>query len=684
MFRLRVNGHSLRNYINEGTVYLPDFIIYDMDEEDYQSFWHSISSHPKEQLYTDGVQIYKVSWIQSLFQRFKGWLGFENHCHPKKVDLTLAKVAYIGYLHGFKSDDFAKLNPPLISKSFMDSLLKTRNEQTTTELQHQFITYFHAHSTEIAFYLNYRQQHYRFGDGFLQNDLLSLIPTLDPQNVELIRDSTHSLYDIFLYPAHAYFFPGSKYAEAYANYLASRDQFERALMWSASVVDHFKQGFINYYIELGDANSLEKCVALMDKLSQSPATDDQLFIIESLKSNFSQEEQLKYLNDKPELRQKLAKSYLEDARKEKNKWTLTKMFIGNNLLPLLTHAINLDESILEHDSLMNDMTLKKEWITYQFNEAIKHRRLEQARELYEKNPDFQFNKSNLGILLEHYQTELENIEKKLKSSLSRSNTQEAKQVAEQALHFAKQIAKLSPEENPLQSTMNTYVKALLEVDIKEHPQVKEANLQELAKLLQFIRDNHFFGQSSESKKTGNDVRLRAIDCLIEKVRVPMTFTSDFRNRPAILKEKEKYLQLLVLNLETFEKLNRNENSKEVKLALGRIYYLQADIKLFFYEDDKAALSLFKKAHETVPTNLYYKLRYYELTKNEARFQVINDIDSLEYLQYARYSDWLKERWHDEIFMSEGFNIHAAPKEKGGFLSNLFSLVTLEAFHTSST
>ncbi|KTD75688.1 hypothetical protein [Legionella waltersii] len=673
MFRLRVNGHSLKNFIHEGTVYLPDFIIYDMDEEDYQSFWHSIAGHPKEQLYTDGVQIYRVSWLQSLFQRFKGWLGFENHCHPKKVDFTLAKVAYIGYLHGFKSEDFAQFNPPLISKSFMDSLLKKRNDQTTTELQHQFITYFYAHSTEIAPYLNYRQQNYRFGDGFLQNELLSLIPTLDPQNAELIRDSTHSLYDKFLYPAHAYFFAGSKYAEAYADYLASRAQFERALMWSDSVTDRYKQGFINYYIALDDQNALEKSIELMDKLSQSPSTQDQLFVIEALKENFSKDEQLRYLKAKPKLRHELAKSYLEDARKEKNKWVLTKIFTGNNLLPLLTHAVNLDDSILEHDSLMNDMTLKKEWITYQFKEDIKHKRLEHARELYEKNPEFQFNSTDLGILLEHYETELETTEKKLKSNLVRSNTEEARQLAEQALHFARQIAKLSPEDNPLRATMNTYVQSLLEVDIKEHPNVKEASLPDLAKLLQFIKENQFFNQSPDLKKTGNDVRLRAIDCLIEKVRVPLNFTSDFRSRPAIVKEKEKYLQLLLLNLETFEKLNFGDKSPQIKLALGRIYYLQADIRLFFYEDEKAALPLFQKAHETVPTNLYYKLKYYELTKNEARFQVIQDIDSLDYLQHAKYIDWQKERWNEELFMSVGFNIHAAPQVKAKSLSNLFGL-----------
>ena len=106
MLRLRLNSSIIR-HSQEGLAYLPDFIIYDLDEREYQNFWQKIKEHPQNRLYTNGLQVYKVGRLQALFQSFKGWLGFENHCQANKVELTLAKIAYHGYLKGYQSTDFS-------------------------------------------------------------------------------------------------------------------------------------------------------------------------------------------------------------------------------------------------------------------------------------------------------------------------------------------------------------------------------------------------------------------------------------------------------------------------------------------------------------------------------------------------------------------------------------------------
>lgn len=671
MLHLKVNGHAIRNHMDEGIVYLPDFIVYDMDETDYRQFWQAIHQHPRAQLYTDGVQVYQVSWLQSIFQRFKGWLGFENHCHPKKVEMTLAKIAYFGYLRGYKSDEFTQLNPPVLSGQFKDLALKTRSDQTTEVLQSRLLGYFHTYSTQIVPYLRNRIVNHRFGDAFLNNALEYLIPSLDPQNTVLINSTTTALEGSFLEPDQHNYFKGSRFAEAYAYFLANNRQYGQAVKWSESVVPDFKRGFIDYYYNKGDQNSLAKCIDLIEELSNSLSPEEREDSISILRDNFSYEEQLYYLENKPKLKEKLAASYLEDAKSEKARSRLSKFLTGTNLLQLLGHAVNLYPGILDEDTLMNDPTMKAEWVIYQFNEAIKHENFDRAVELYEQHPDFKFNRQDLDVLQDYYRSELEAVEKNIKTHLSKSTIQQGTELAEKALHIAKQIAQLSPGDNPLPSTINTYVKTLLEVEKIEHPEVKDANLPQLAKLLGFIRDNTLFEESDALKNTANEVRLRAIDCLVEKVKVSSIFTnSSATSREETLKEIEKPLKLLLVNLTAFEKRNKDTKSKDTKLALGRVYYLHADIHEFFYRDKDAALPLFQKAHETVPANLYYKLKYLELTESEERHEVRERIANIGFLQEQYYQNWLEERWADEIIMSEGFNIHAEPKDEGG-LRNFF-------------
>ena len=108
MLRLRLARHFIEEYQERGIVHRPDFLLYDFDEDEYQTFWQEIASSPRQRLYTDGIDVFQVSWFRTLFESFKGWLGFEDHCHPSRVEMTLGKIAYAGYVKGFKAPALPK------------------------------------------------------------------------------------------------------------------------------------------------------------------------------------------------------------------------------------------------------------------------------------------------------------------------------------------------------------------------------------------------------------------------------------------------------------------------------------------------------------------------------------------------------------------------------------------------
>ncbi|KGP62504.1 hypothetical protein EP47_10995, partial [Legionella norrlandica] len=515
MLRLRLGSHLIEQYRNKGIAYLPDFIIYDIDEKEYQLFWNELTKHPRNQLYTDGIQIYKVSWLQSLFQRFKGWLGFENHCQPNKVELTLAKIAYHGYLRGYDPKELNSINPPLVSERFMKLVSSSRNNNNSFSLQQLLITYFLTYSSYFPGPGRTMSLAFPFGDTFIREGLYKLIPTLDPQNISVITNTITGLHSQFESADYIDCFKSSLFAEYYAEYLVSQRRYQGALDWSDSVKNKFKEQFIQFYLS---KKLLDPAIDLIDELSQSPNLEDQDNAIRYIKENFNCSEQLFYLQSKPYLRAQLAKAYLQDAKKEKSRFAITKLILGNNLIPILAHAIKLDPNILDQDSSMHDILMKEEWINFQFNEAIKDKRFQDARILYEQHSHFKFDKENLTILKNNYEEMLFAKLQQIRTDLETKNTESAKKLAIETLEIAKRVAQISPQDNPQLSVSINYAETLLSIDKILHPEIKNADLEQLELAQNFLNQYDLFNKSAYYKQVKNEILLRKIHCLIEKIR----------------------------------------------------------------------------------------------------------------------------------------------------------------------
>ena len=236
MLRLKLARHIARKYQEKGKIHLPDFVIYDFDEEEYQTFWRDITSYPRQRLYTDGIDIFRVSWFRTIFESFKGWLGFENHCHPIRIEMTLAKVAYTGYIKGFKSVELNKSRDGFpISRRFIKLAQTPRTNQTSSELQRLLISYFITHSHAFPEFNASIRESYPFGQTLVQEYLAYLIPSIDPQNNQTIKDAISQILYYGQYVSKTHCFQSSPFAEAYAQALAAQQQYHEALEWSPEV-----------------------------------------------------------------------------------------------------------------------------------------------------------------------------------------------------------------------------------------------------------------------------------------------------------------------------------------------------------------------------------------------------------------------------------------------------------------
>ncbi|MBL7480759.1 hypothetical protein [Legionella bononiensis] len=672
MLRIKLGSHTIRRYKERGIVYRPDFIIYDIDEAEYRRFWEQIKKHPKGQLYTDGIQVFRVSWLQSLFQSLKGWLGFENHCQANKVEMTLAKIAYQGYLKGFHAPNQFKFDPPIISDRFESLLNEPRENRNSTELQQLLMSYYITHSDQITHWGSPVHLAFPFGQTLLSEELYQFIPSIDAQDDSVILSAIDGLHYRFKRLELRECMKNSHFAELYATYLVGQEQYLEALNWHEEIKNQFVEEYIDFYLPRKHSlfNALKYAIELIETLFQSPRIEDKNKSVAYIKKHMSTSEQLTHLEPDSELRKFVAQSYLQDAKKEKSKFPLTKLLFGTNFITLLAQAVRLAPDILDQDHSMQDIVLKEEWITYLFNEAIKDRDFKEATSLFESHTNIKFDKNNLNVLKSYYLTKLAENQETIREELEHMNFPTAEDAAKQNIYLAQQIARISPQDNPLIPVTIDYAGTLIDIDKKMFPDVKEASLEQLNEAQKVLDSCNLSKNVPQYKQRYNELLLRKIECIIEKIRVPIDFNDSLSVRKEFVPQIKPWLDLLHQNLSSFITLNEQKPGKDIRAVLGKIYYIKGDLIHFYTRNRQEALPYFKKAAEVMSENPYYRLRYYELAEDERRHDVRDEIENMAYLNTTKYTMWMEERWNETRFMSEGFDIHDIEPVDNDVLSRL--------------
>ena len=669
MLRLRVDKRYINHAKAIGLTYHPDFIVYDLGEKEYQQFWQSINTHPRTQLYTDGIQIIRVSWIQSVFQTIKGWFGFDNHCQANKIEITLAKIAFHGYLKGYHPPEYNEHRDPIVSQQFQSLSRLERSNQRTAQIQQLMLNYYITFAdyfprSELAVHSSHR-----FGQTLNSQWLYQLIPAIDAQDPQVISDSILGMQTLQSSANILDCFPSSSFAISYANYLLNQGKYYAALEWDQQIETKNKERYINFYLSQRnkDQQALKKAITVIEQLGLSANSNDQIMAINYLKQNFSHTEQLHYLANNPALRKKLAKSYLEEAILEKNKFAVTKLILGNQVIPLLTQAMKLDPQLDIHDA-----ALKEEWAHHLFNASIKHKRFSEARALFEQNSGLTFNKKNLSILRTNYLDEIEEKKMDLKNALTSRNISIVESIALELLEIAKKIARISPVDNPLINLRIDYAATLLAIDKIQNPAAAHADLDRLNKAQAILNEHYLLHKSIHLKELINEVLLRKIDCLIERVNGPTGFGTSWSARKECAEAHQTELDVLQSDLKRYIALNQEDKAINTRTLVAKMHYILGDILVFFLDNKMHAIPHFSKASDMMPKNPYYQYRYFELIDSDKKNKVWETICSLTTTNNVDYGGWLEERWDaGEKSISRGFEIHDVKVEPKGVFSFLF-------------
>jgi len=447
----------------------------------------------------------------------------------------------------------------------------------------------------------------------------------------------------------------------------------------AVLIKSYREQFIDFYLTQAfeDTGAKVKAMELIVELANSLNPKQQQKALTYLKEHFSYTEQLHYLQLYPAIKNKLAQSYLEYALQVKNQYLITKL-IGTLLaskdtpLSLLTHALALNPKLLEGTIHSEILPLKEEWNQHLFNEAIAHMRFLEADALFEKNPFTKFNQSKLAALKNYYLQQITIKSQSIKSALDQKEVSQAEKLALEAIDLAKKIARITPNDHPVIKTTIEYVGTLITIDEIKHADVAEVDLTVLNKLLLLLNEYSSINSSVELIKARNRLLVRKIDHFIERVKGPVGFGNQWKERHAFAESHKSELNELQNILEMYIRLNEKDKTKEARSKVAKMHYILGDILVFFLDNKNEAIKHFSQAAKIMDKNPYYQLRHLELSGDEKRHQVRQTIAEISSSSEQDYNYWLEERWDTgEKTISRGFEIHDIEVVKKGFLSFLY-------------
>ena len=672
MLPLRLGRDYIRKIRALNLSHHPDLILYNMDETQYQDFWQGIKTHPKTQLSTNGIQIKKVSWLGALFQEFKGWLGFDNRCHPNKIEMTLAKVAYYGYLKGYSIPED---NPhTFLSTSFKDLVNLPRSSLHSAQIQHSMLNYYKNHTDVFPSNSYPVNENTFFGQTLLDLELYEHVPSLDPQSPQIISQTIDGLKHTGVIASTEDYLVNSPFAAAYAESLVQQKRYLQALEWAPNIFKKHKEEYINFYLsrEQHDPEALAKAMELLNDLAGSSNTKEQSKAVQFIKDNFDWKEQRLYLAPYKELKKKIAQTYLSSALQEHNKYLVTKYFIGNDTLPLLAHAVQLDPQLFDHSLIPELLPLKQEWLIYCFSEALLNNRFSEARTLFEQNNTIKYNQNHLMLLKKDYELEIHEKTYLLKEALRLSKVELAQTLALELIGIAKKISIITPQDNPLLKMRINYASTLVAIDEINHPNPAEADITVLDKAQKEMEEHLLLNPSTSLKQELNHLLLRKIDYFMEQVKGPVDFGRSWKERTAFAEEHTVELGELQKLLMRYIALNEKDKNTNVRTKIAKMHYILADILEFFLDNKNDALIHFSAAHKLMPKNPYYEIRHLNLTNNDRRHKVQETIDTISSTNATDYQGWLEERWNSgEKSIGRGFEIHNTEVASKGLFSFLY-------------
>ncbi|CDZ78828.1 hypothetical protein BN59_03142 [Legionella massiliensis] len=631
--------------------YYPDTLFYQHDSIQYRQKLARLAQ--ASYLYSDGYTVKSASYFRYLFESFKGWFGFTNHCQPEKAQLALRKFTFYGYLRGYTQPQ-GRLQKLGIDAEFLELVSRPRTSENSQELQNKLIEFCIENESGLetisSNVLPRIAQNYRFGTVLFRMGFWSEIPSLDPQNEQLIQLTVQRLESEIELPSPYSFIPGSKYALAAANCYLERAKaakgsyfygwsyvsnsqanaqsaLEQALTFDPEISSREKTIYIEYYLE---KKELAKAIALIHQL------DDP-------------EQALKYIRDG-----KYSETQLQQ-------WVKKDSWLASVLSTSYLMQRNDRETLEFVDNLHSNLPEQRP--VQAFSLLVSQQKYDDAYSLFAKSKGTPFLDEDIAEVANFYSEESERLYKQGHGYRQSKNWKMAKEYYLKSASMKRRAKELEPNdetrENEYFAHKRLYAQLLIDADI-ELNSIDQCQIEEILKAVKFLRECNSTDDREQkyNQKALAKGLMRQVDYLVFRVLTPTTYDADYQTRVKHLAANKTNFENMNTALHQIITLLDGTKDKQLKLILGKAYFLLADVADYFSLEGSSP-SFYIKAQETVPDNPFYLLRRSERFPEDKEKYQRPGIVRLKQLGFAviDWLDWDKERWQRDYRSAQIKDIH---------------------------
>ncbi|MDP1602624.1 MAG: hypothetical protein Q8M03_05110 [Legionella sp.] len=574
--------------------YYPDMLVYQHDASQYEAKWRQLAT--SSYIYTDGYDLKPVGLLRFCFESVKGWFGFTNHCREHLVQLSLRKFAYYGYLQGYSQNTALSLTNYPFPILYQDLIQNPRTNQRSKEIQTHLVNYYVEHTGPSS---SLSSDHV-FGTTFSRLGYWHLIPELDPQNLVLIHSIKYYLEPEDKPPSPYKHLRGSRYAHTIAQHYLEKARAEKSgLFYSWSLISD-GQIKAQYYLERAfyfnpECARNNKILYIDYFLEKKDFTNALLLIVELenteqainyLTEKFSESQQRQFVQPNSKLALALSSHYLKK----------------DNNLPTLRFAAFLDSKFHEHDPANG------------FKLFIAEKQYEKAYALFNAHKSSPFFKSDLHFLADYFNTLGETQYDKGLKFKKASDWKNAETSYSQSLEEKKKACVLQPVQYRIEQCnihKRLYAQLIIERDISENA-IEHCAIAKIIKAITLL-DSCILPKREilHHQRALAKGLMRQVDYLTHQFEVPATYADDYSLRKQHQSLHQNNFKWALDRLQRVVDLLKDTNVPDLKLLLGKAYFLLGDINLFFDLPSNNP-HYFKMAMQTVPNNPFYLLRCSEV------------------------------------------------------------------------
>lgn len=628
--------HAIPEYLRKSAVYYPDILLFQHDRDQYLAHWHLLSQ--SKYIYTNGIVIRPANWFEYIFQSFTGWLGFSNHCQAQKVQLSLQKLAYFGYVSGYPQTYLASMNQNPIEPGFLKHVLKSRNNESTQYLQNQLLNQYIGNvasfnNNDLG---NQLPRNHFFGLSWGRFSQWHEIPRLDPQNKYVISQTIEHLKTEYNQDtAYAFIRPSSYVNSITIFYLdkAKEEKQSRLYHWpnlsdSKRNTQYFLKMalyfspdcyltelpmFIDYFLE---QKNHQKAYELISMLL------DKTLALKYLTEQFSEQQQIDFVPKNSDLSQRLAAHYLKKGSSNIKTLQKASKFVDNIAAQSPAQAFILHVEEKEYDKAYEVFETYQDTVTFQ--------------------------KSSLKKLSDYFVGQGEKHYEEGHKYRQSQRWDKAKEGYLSSLIAMKKASLLTPTSEAKErgfAHQRLYAQLLIYSDKQtNHPSKSDVKSIQIAiKLLEECKPTTSGEQKLHVRALATGL-MRYADYLTHQIAVPLLYSHDRDTEKAHKATHKPNFEKITSVLQRVIDLLKGTKKAELKLILGKAHFILGDMNYFF--DLGEYKTHFKSAADTVPNNPYYNLRASAHFEKEKKIYETRGLANLKALGHTvfDYSHWDEQRW----------------------------------------